>query len=193
MTLLSRTTIRWALAAVLAAGVLVPGPSRAQGGPRFLTDTLAPGDPIEILLARSGELRLSSEQVTRLKAIQSDLHAANDPLVTQLVAIRHEVRARGAVHPRDMTPEQRSAFRAAVQRARPLMQSIGRNNVQAMERVGEALTPEQKTLVRGWLGDGTTQPTPGAGMQYRRGRSGPAGAGPAPGRGAGARRPGGGR
>ncbi len=169
---------------LVAAGVLVPGTVLAQGGPRFLTDTLPAGDPIEILLARSAELRLSSEQAARLKAIQQDLHAANEPLVQQLVAIRHEVRARGDVHPRDMTPEQRTAFRAAVQRARPLMQTIGRNNVQAMEQVGDALTAEQKALVRGWLGE---QPTPGAGMQYRRGRNGPGGGA---GRGAGGRGPG---
>ncbi len=180
MRFLARTTQRWALATVVAAGVLVPAAAVAQGGPRFLTDTLPPGDPIEILLARSAELRLSPEQAARLRAIQQELHTANDPLVTQLVAIRHDVRARGAVHPRDMTPDERSAFRAAVQRARPLMQAIGRNNVQAMERVGEALTAEQKALVRGWLGE---QPTPGAGMQYRRGRNGPGGGG----RGAGGR------
>ncbi len=171
------------MAAAIAAGLFLPGTVLAQGGPRFLVDTLPPGDPIEILLARSAELRLSSEQTARLKAIQKELHAANGPLVTQLVAMRHEVRAsgaNGAVHPRDMTPEQRSAFRDAVQRARPLMQTIARNNVQAMERVGEALTAEQKALVRGWLGE---RPAPGAGMQHRRGRGG---AGVAPGHGAGA-------
>jgi len=163
---------------MLAATALLPGGVLAQGGPRLLTDTLPPGDPIEILLARSTELRLSLEQAARLKAIQRDLHEANDPLVTQLVAIRHEVRSHGAVHPRGMTPEQRTAFHAAVQRARPLMQTIGRNNMQAMERVGEALTVEQKALVRGWLGE---QPAPGAGMQYRRGRNGPGSGRRAPG------------
>ncbi len=168
------------LAAVLALALLLPGAALAQGrGPRFLADTLPPGDPIEILLARAAELRLTTEQVTRLKTIQRQLHLANDSLVAQLVAIRHGVWGGGAVHPRDMTPEQRTAFRAAAQRARPLMRSIARNNVQAMQEVGSALTPEQKAQVRAWLGE-----QPGVGTQLRRGRGGP---GPGGGRGTGVR------
>ena len=142
---------RHLLPVALACALAVPAGARAQQGPRFLTDTLPPGDPIEILLARRAELGLSGEQVARLGEIQRQLHVANDPLVAQLVTLRHEVRGGGAVHPREMTPAQRTEFRAAARRARPLMQSIGRNNVQAMAQVGEVLTDQQKSLVRGWL------------------------------------------
>jgi len=163
--------------AVFALALLLPGRALAQRGPRFLTDTLPPGDPIEILLARGEELRLTSAQVARLKEIQRALHVANDPLVARLVAIRHEVRGRGSVHPRDMTPEERAGFRAATQRARPLMQAIGRNNVQAMEEVGSALSDQQKSIVRAWLPHAPGSPQ-GRGPHPRggdgaRGRGGP--------------------
>ena len=186
MSLLTPFAGPWTFVAAFAAAILLPGSALAQG-PRFLTDTLPPGDPIEILLVRAADLRLSSDQVTRLKAIQRQLHVSNDPLVAQFVAIRHQLRGQGAVvHPRDMTPEQRMAFHAAAQRARPLMQSIGSNNVQAMQEVGNALTPEQRLLVRGWLGEQAGSP-PGGGMQFRRGRNGP---GSGAGRAAGGRPPG---
>ncbi len=175
---------RAALALAFAAGLLLPGGARAQRGPRLLTDTLPPGDPIQILLARAAELKLGAEQVTRLEGIQRRLHAANDSLVQRLVALRHEVHSGGAVHPRDMTPEQRSAFRSAAQRARPLMQSISRNNVAAMDEVGAVLTSAQKALVRGWLGEPRT---PGTGPQYRGGRGPSGGRGPGAGRGPGGR------
>ncbi len=181
----TRNARRAPFVALVALALLLPVGARAQG-PRFLTDTLAPGDPIGILLERAAELRLTPEQVTRLQGIQRQLHAANDTLVVQLVALRHQVWGQGAVHPRDMTPEQRAAFRAAAQRARPLMDSIARNNVQAMEEVGRALSSEQKEQVRAWLGE---QRSPGQRLKASPGARGRPGPGPRPGRGVAGRGP----
>jgi len=157
----------------LLASLLVTQALQGQG-PRFLRDSTFPRDPIQVLLDRTGELRLTAQQTSHLKKVQAQLRAANDPLVTQLVAIRHQVQR--PARPRDMSPEQRETFRAAVQRARPIMQAIGRNNYQAMQRVGSVLTPAQKEQVRGWLQAGT----PGFGPRGGGGRGVGPGAGPGP-------------
>ncbi len=169
---------RYSLRGVLLLASLLPSGLSAQG-PRFLRDTTFPGDPIQVLLDRTGELRLSPEQTSQLKEVQQQLHATNDPLVARLVTIRHQVRTRG--HPRDMSPAQRDTFQAAVQRARPIMQAIGRNNYQAMQQVGALLTPAQKELVRGWL----QHPAPAPGLMPHGGPG--RGAGPGTGAGPGRR------
>ena len=170
--------------AVAGLSLLLAGRLLGQGpGPRLLRDTLPPGDPIAILLERGTELRLSPQQVSRLRTIQDRLHAANDSLVKQLVTIRHGVPGRGAIHPRVMSPEERAALHGAVQRARPLMQAIARNNVEAMREVGSTLSDDQKATVRTWLpqsagapGGPARQPA-GQGRGPGRGRGGPPGGG----------------
>ncbi len=167
------------LLVLVLLALLAPAWARAQG-PRFLRDTIPPGDPIQVLLARGQDLKLSREQVARLEGIQRRLQGVNAPLVTELVQIRHDARGGRFTHPRQMTPQQRADFRAAVDRARPLMQSIAGNNVRAMEEVGTTLTPEQKQAVRDWIEHAPRGPgrpaMPGGPGPGRRGR-GPAGAG----------------
>jgi hypothetical protein len=82
-----------------------------------------------------------------------------------------------------MSPEERAALHGAVQRARPLMQAIARNNVEAMREVGSTLSDDQKATVRTWLpqsagapGGPARQPA-GQGRGPGRGRGGPPGGG----------------
>jgi hypothetical protein len=138
-------------AAVLGLALFLAPATLSAQGPPFLRDSLTVGDPIAILLQRRAELRLSAPQVRQLEDIQHRLGEANGPLVTELVEIRRQVQAAGPADPPSMTPEQRAGFRRLVDRARPLVQTIGRNNLQAMEEVGGVLTPDQRALVRGWL------------------------------------------
>ena len=155
-------------------------------GPRLLRDTLPPGDPIQLLLDRGAQLRLTARQTMRLREIQRGLRVANEPLVDQLLTIRHEVGPTRRIPHAAMPPGQRAAFQHGVQRARPLMQGIARNNYEAMQQVGTVLTSRQKVLVRHWLerapgGPGGTVPhgsgARGRGMGGARALPAPAGGG----------------
>jgi hypothetical protein len=127
------------------------GPGQRGQGPALLLDSLPDAGPIELLLARADSLHLSPPQVRALQQIAAALRQRNAPLVARLVETRRELQPLIGLHPREMTPAQRQHFAQHAGRARPVMQQVRRNNVQAMARVGAVLTPEQKVQVRIWL------------------------------------------
>jgi hypothetical protein len=127
------------------------GPGQRGPGPAILLDSLPDAGPVELLLARADSLHLSPAQVRALQQIAAALRQRNAPLVAQLLDTRRELQPLIGLHPREMTPAQRQHFAQHAGRARPVMQQVRRNNVQAMARIGAVLTPEQKVQVRIWL------------------------------------------
>lgn len=101
------------------------------------------GDPVEMLVAISRELRLTETQVQSLREIQRRLEAANRPLVERLVEIQREVRPPSA---RDGRRPAREPTEAQLAAARPPLRRIQENNRSAMEEVNALLTSEQKRI-----------------------------------------------
>lgn len=104
--------------------------------------------PVDALLSRREALNLTDTQIERLEVIKQRIEARNRPLVEQLLRMRDSAGDHRRVHPRDMTPDEREAFRKRIEQARPLLQQIRSNNREAMEEVGQILTREQKASVR---------------------------------------------
>lgn len=133
--------------------------------------------PVDLLLEKPDEVRLSPQQVERLQVVRRELAEQNRPLIERLLRIRREVHAEIDTPLRDATAEERALFRSRVAEARPLLQRIRENNQRAMRRVGGILTREQRVRVRerlraGWwngaparsrLREGPRHPRPGRG------------------------------
>jgi hypothetical protein len=168
------------LTAIMLALSLASGPVFGQGrgsgqgrspgagagvrgaGPMLLRDSIPDQGPIELLLVRSDTFQLSASQILSLQNLATRLAEQNAPLIQGLLEVRREIQPLMGTRPRDMTPEQRALFARQATRARPLMQQIHRNNVSAMARVSELLTPPQKRNVRRWLNESGLLEGPGA-------------------------------
>lgn len=128
------------------------GPGGGRGaGPALLRDSLPQAGPIDLLLARRDTFGLTAAQVRRLETVQAELRAQNAPLIHDLIALRREVQPLIGRHPRDLSSSERELFARHAARARPLLQQVQQNNVRAMARVSDVLTPTQKREVRVWL------------------------------------------
>jgi hypothetical protein len=160
---MSRVILVW-LAALLVA--LAPDSLPAQQARGMLQHS-----PVDRLIEQREAFALSAEQVARLQVIDRRMEEVNRPLVQRLL----ELRGGDPVRPEEMTPEQREAFRARVEQARPLMQQIRRNNHEAMREVGTVLNDEQKAKVREHLRQRREQRRGAEGQ--RLGRRGPRGGG----------------
>jgi Spy/CpxP family protein refolding chaperone len=101
--------------------------------------------PVEMLLRNRAELKLSTDQVTKLQEIDRQMEAKNEPYVTQLVQMRRQLPPppRG----REPTTEEKEAFRVQMKAAEPLMKRIRDNNYACMRQVGEILTDDQKAKI----------------------------------------------
>jgi len=138
------------LALVLAAAParLMAQEGRSQGAPKWGHHGKG---PVEMLLRERAELNLTDAQVVRLKEIDARMVERNRPYVQQLTAMRRALPAELRGSPREMTEEQRAAFREKMKAAKPLFERIHENNHAAMREVGEVLNAEQKARVREML------------------------------------------
>jgi Spy/CpxP family protein refolding chaperone len=164
------------LAFLLLPPAVVAQTPRGAGGPFLLADSPPPHSPVGLLLARRAELQLTAAQVERLSGIERELERRNEPLVREVLELRREVRRGATSRPRDMSPDERALLRSQVERARPLLRQVQANNRQAMRQVGRVLTPQQRSLVREWVG-------PPGPAERRQGRGPGAGGGQGPRRG----------
>lgn len=141
-----------------------PTEALAQEGPVPHDRARLPGgrNPVGRLLEQSGALGLTSEQVTRLATLASELRTRNDALREQLrarlgdrarltdeqrKAMRARREAARSEHP-PLTDEQREAIRARREAVRPLMEEAARSQRAAMEEVRDILTDEQEAKLR---------------------------------------------
>jgi hypothetical protein len=138
-----RMTLRILLSAAVLLG-LTAGLLEAQ--PRGVPVSADQG-PVETLLEYRAQLNLTAQQVTRLEGIGREMAEANLPLASRLMEIRRAFRSRSFGPPDQMTPEERARFDAYLAEARPLMERIEGNNREAMRRVSDVLTQEQKEIV----------------------------------------------
>ena len=101
---------------------------------------------IAALLHMRQELRLSPEQITQLRRIDSETEELNRPMVASLRQIRSRVRSLGPMD--QFTPEKRAQFNAYLAQGRPHIDKIHENNFAAMRKVGEVLSNWQKERMR---------------------------------------------
>jgi hypothetical protein len=164
-----------ALAIAAAPTVLEAQTPRGGGQERALRAEVSPS--IAMLLQRRADLGLSTEQVTRLEAIEQRLREQNAPLMEQLRAHEAFKRSEGAARlpseqrrqlrerMQNLTPEQREAMRerresggrgplaagtgrAVPEELRPVVQQLQANTREALSEAREVLTEEQETKLR---------------------------------------------
>lgn len=126
------------LNAQTGASVLENASRRHRRGPRHR-------DPIARLLANKDRIGLTSDQVSRLEAIRSELRAKNEPLFEQ---VRTTLGFDGQKRPmrkwrNEMTPEQQAEWKQKREAVRPIMEQIRANHREAREASLAVLTPEQ--------------------------------------------------
>lgn len=110
--------------------------------------------PVENLLRNREALRLSEEQVVRIREIGVRLDEQNRPYVQRLMALRREVKAKLEAQP-DLAREEREAMvRTSFEAARPSLEQIHQNNRAAMRELGALLAPEQKSTLKEILNRG---------------------------------------
>jgi hypothetical protein len=125
---------------LLVAACGAPPPPAASAPGAGLDLQLEP-PPVHALIGHRQQLQLSSEQIDKLDAIGQDVHAENHPLLTQL----------NSMEPNSGNP----VFQREVL---TLASRIHVNNVQAVERVRNLLTDEQRERACGLFnGRGTVR------------------------------------
>jgi hypothetical protein len=148
---------------VMAGLTVMAAPALAQAGqererPDFERRGMRGGGPAAqmrapgaMLLEHRAELGLTAEQIRQIEAIQERVKAANAPRLEQLQAGLGE---RGPVRDRtrrDMTAEERQAFRdrmrAGAEQMRSVMQEVRETNRGAGDQIHALLTTEQKAAV----------------------------------------------
>jgi hypothetical protein len=106
--------------------------------------------PLELLLEQRESLALSSEQLSRLEGIRSQLASANEPLVSRMMALRKEWQQQ-----RQTTPGGGAQSAARLDRIRsdaePIRARIRQNNQRAMQEVNRLLTRDQRARLRGMV------------------------------------------
>ncbi|HEU4454935.1 MAG TPA: hypothetical protein VFR81_17865, partial [Longimicrobium sp.] len=109
--------------------------------------------PIQGLLRRREELKLSAEQVSRLEALEQRFRTQNQPLMERLRAARPQPPRDGAAR-REMTEEQRRALRESMrarrEELRPTMEQLRQNHQAARREVESILNDTQKQQIRQW-------------------------------------------
>ena len=110
--------------------------------------------PVGHLMRHQTELGLSSAQIARLREIDDEMDAQNQPLVAQLSRVRAQIRAMG---PREnLSAEGRRELDDHMSAFRRTLRQIERNNHAAMKQVGSVLTPPQQERLSRLLKDRNT-------------------------------------
>lgn len=131
------------LAAAAAPGAL-PAQSRMPGAGAVQRET----GPVDALLKHRTELRLTDDQVTRLRAIDQRLEEQNRALREQLRANGLDAARERGRRTRELSEQERDQLRERMQAARPVMERIRENNRAARDQVRQVLTPEQQDRLR---------------------------------------------
>lgn len=185
MKFASRYLIAAALAAApVAASAQATPPAAGQGerghqgqhGERGVRGQRGPGmgSPVQRILSRREQLKLTDAQVQRLQAIDRDLQTRNAPLQQQLAALFPERAQRGQgqaegrpqgerrarphsaarAERRRQRPQLTEAQRQQMQQrraqAQPVMQQLRQNGEAALTQARSVLTAEQQAQVSRW-------------------------------------------
>ena len=176
------TRLVLALALVGVAALAPASPAQQPGGPPMGGMGMAPGGPASMLLAHTGDLKLSDAQVTRLAAIArraSDRHMAMQAAVRNSMdsmqkAMEATPPAANGPRPRMMMPP--AGARAQMERAR-------QSDHDDLRDALAVLTPDQQATAfeRASMRGGAGRMRRGGGMPGRGGMGGRMGQGNAPG------------
>lgn len=149
-----RTTLRTATLLGLFTLAALPSLASAQRGRGGIRGrgaaAMAAVEDASILgtmLTHKEELKLSAEQITKLRQLDSATTAANAPTTAKLRALRSDSGAAG-VRPLDMTQEQRAMARQKLQEAAPLLREIQERNAKAADEAKGLLSPEQRETLQ---------------------------------------------
>jgi hypothetical protein len=137
------------LLATALAVLALPSPGRAQDAPA------EPGAdeqrPLELLLEQRESLALTSEQLSRLEGIRTQLASANEPLVSRMMALRKEWQQQRQTTRRGGAPQSAARLDRIRSDAEPLRARIRQNNQRAMQEVNRLLTRDQRARLRGMV------------------------------------------
>ena len=137
---------RMRVGALALVAMMVAAPLAAQGrGPArdARPDRRGPaGNPLERVLEHRAELGLSAAQVERLTEIRSRAEAEAAPIAERLEE------ARGDRDLRDLSREERAAFRQRMEALRPEMERLREIRRSAFDQASEVLTDAQKEKLR---------------------------------------------
>jgi len=156
------------IAAEAQRGILRGGAGRA-GRAGALADAVADRNKVGEILAHKDTLKLSADQVKKLRVIDSATTARNAATMEKLRELRGDSAA-PLMRPREMTGEQRALAREKLEQARPLLEEVRKVNDKAAADADSLLTAAQRELFKALM----EQPATGLrGRGRRPAQSGP--------------------
>ena len=133
------------VAAQAQRGIFRGGAGRAgRGG---VAEALADRNKLGEILAHKDTLKLTADQVKKLRALDSVTTAKNATTMEKLRALRGDSAA-AITRPRDMTAEQRAIAREKLEAARPLLEAVRKVNEKAAADADAMLMPAQRDLIK---------------------------------------------
>lgn len=155
MRALSASMRRDPLLIALAVLAALPSSAAAQRGLGGLrgraAGVMAAAQDASILgtiLVHKEDLKLSADQITKIRRIDSTTTAANAPTTEKLRALRGDSASGGAVRPAQMTQEQRALAAQKLRDAAPLLKEMAERNAKAADEAKALLTQEQKDALQ---------------------------------------------
>jgi hypothetical protein len=100
------------------------------------------------ILTHKDELKLSADQVTKIRRIDSTTTAANAPTMEKVRALRADSANGGAQRPAQMTQEQRALAAQKLRDAAPLLKEVAERNAKAADEARGLLSQEQKDALQ---------------------------------------------
>ncbi len=145
---------RSSLFAALLLLAALPAASQAQRGRGGLRGRAAEAmaaaqdaSVLGVILTHKEELKLTADQVTKIRRIDSTTTAANAPTTEKLRALRADSAAGGG-RPAQMTQEQRALAAQKLRDAAPLLKEIAERNAKAADEAKALLNQEQKDALQ---------------------------------------------
>ena len=149
-----RLTARDPLRIALVVLSVLPAAAQAQRGLGGLrgraAGVMAAAQDASILgtiLTHKDELKLSADQVAKIRRIDSTAAAANAPAMEKMRAMRRDSTG-GKVRPAEMTQEQRALAAQTLRDAAPLLKEVAERNAKAADEARGLLTAEQKDALQ---------------------------------------------
>jgi hypothetical protein len=100
-----------------------------------------------VILTHKDDLKLSADQIAKIRRIDSTTTAANAPTMAKMRALRGDSTA-GATRPAQMTQEQRAMAMQLLQEAAPLLREMAERNAKGADEARGLLTQEQKDALQ---------------------------------------------
>lgn len=143
------------LVAEAQRGALRGGAGRARASRGGMAEALADRNKLGEILAQKDTLKLSTDQLKKLRALDSVTTAKNATSMEKLGEMRGDS-SQAMTRPRDMTAEQRAVARQKLEQARPFLEEVRKVNEKAAADADAMLTPAQRDLIKALMEQSAT-------------------------------------